>query len=95
MIASLVLAGALLVGSLGATAGIASWGDGWSGVVTRLPRGTAIIVCGPLACWSGRSVGYGPAKRTGRIADLSRAVFAHICGAPSRGLCRVILIRGR
>ena len=69
--------------------GIASWGDGWVGVVTRLPRGTAIRVCGPLACWSGRSTGYGPAASTGRIADLSRAVFAAICGDPSLGLCMV------
>ena len=71
--------------------GTASWGDGWTGVVTRLPRGTRIRVCGPLGCWSGRSVGYGPAVRTGRIADLSRAVFASVCGDPSIGLCRVSL----
>jgi hypothetical protein len=71
--------------------GIASWGTGWVGVVTRLPRGTWIRVCGALGCWSGRSVGYGPARWTGRIADLSRAVFADICGLPSMGLCRVVL----
>ena len=73
--------------------GVASWGDGWTGVVTRLPRGTAIRVCGPLGCWSGRSVGYGPAARTGRVADLSRAVFARICGSPSMGLCPVTVTR--
>jgi hypothetical protein len=71
--------------------GIASWGYGWVGVVTRLPRGTAITVCGALGCWSGRSTGYGPAVWTHRIADLSRSVFAAICGAPSKGLCRVTL----
>ncbi len=71
--------------------GTGSWGDGWSGVVTRLPRGTVIQVCGPLACWSGRSVGYGPAKWTGRITDMSRTVFSEVCGAPSMGLCRVTL----
>ena len=71
--------------------GIASWGDGWTGVVTRFPRGTPIRVCGPLGCWSGRSVGYGPAVWTGRIADLSRAVFSEICGDPAMGLCRVVL----
>ncbi len=71
--------------------GIASWGAGWSGVVTRLPRGTRITVTGPLGSWSGRSVGYGPAKWTGRIADLSRGVFMAICGPLSRGLCRVEL----
>ena len=69
--------------------GTASWGNGWTGVVTRLPRGTVIRVCGPLGCWSGRSVGYGPAVRTHRVADLSRSVFSRICGDPSAGLCRV------
>jgi hypothetical protein len=71
--------------------GTASWGYGWSGVVTRLPRGTAICVTGPLGRWCGRSVGYGPAVYTHRIADLSRAVFASICGPLSQGLCRVTL----
>jgi hypothetical protein len=73
--------------------GIASWGDGWAGVVTRLPRGTWIRVCGALGCWSGRSVGFGPAVATGRIADRSAAVFAAICGAPSMGLCSITLER--
>jgi hypothetical protein len=74
--------------------GTASWGYGWSGVVTRLPRGTAIRVCGALGCWSGRSVGYGPQASTGRIADLSRTVFASICGDPILlGLCHVTVAR--
>jgi hypothetical protein len=73
--------------------GTASWGNGWTGVVTRLPRGTVIRVCGPLGCWSGRSVGYGPAVRTHRVADLSRSVFSRICGDPSAGLCRVSIDR--
>jgi len=73
--------------------GTASWGRGWAGVVTRLPRGTRIRVCGRLGCWSGRSVGYGPARRTHRVADLSRPVFARICGSPSMGLCRVTVWR--
>ena len=78
-----------------ALSGTASWGWGWSGVVTRLPRGTRIRVCGPLACWSGRSEGHGPAAWTGRIADLSRSVFARLCGDPARGLCRVTLEAAR
>lgn len=69
--------------------GIASWGRGWAGVVTRLPGGTRIRVCGRLGCWSGRSTGYGPARWTHRIADLSPAVFREICGPLSAGLCRV------
>lgn len=71
--------------------GTASWGYGWSGVVTRLPRGTRIRVCGARGCWSGRSTGFGPQASTGRIADLSRAVFADICGDPALGLCPVLL----
>ena len=71
--------------------GIASWGYGWSGVVTRLRRGTAICVTGPLGKWCGRSVGYGPALWTHRIADLSPTVFVTICGPLSRGLCKVVL----
>lgn len=70
-------------------AGTASWGDGWHGVVTRLPRGTRICVRGPLGSWCGRSVGYGPAAYTHRVADLSRAVFRLVCGPLSAGLCRV------
>ena len=71
--------------------GVASWGCCWPAVVTRLPRGTRITVCGRLGCWSGRSVGYGPAKRTHRIADLSPAVFERICGSLAAGLCEVVL----
>lgn len=71
--------------------GTASWGCCWTGVVTRLPRGTHICVTGPLGRWCGKSVGYGPAKRTERIADLSAVVFRDICGRLSMGLCRVVL----
>jgi hypothetical protein len=59
--------------------------------VTRFPRGTPIVVTGPLGTWRGLSWGYGPAKYTGRIADLDRLIFAAICGAPSRGICEVTL----
>ena len=71
--------------------GIASWGYGWAGVVTRLHRGTPICVTGPLGRWCGRSVGYGPAVSTHRIADLSATVFRDICGPLSKGLCRVVV----
>jgi len=74
-----------------AVTGEASWGDGWSGIVTRLPRGTPICVTGKLGQWCGPSVGYGPQEWTGRIADLSRAVFADICGDPDMGVCPVVL----
>ena len=71
--------------------GTASWGYGWSGAVTRLRRGTPICVTGPLGRWCGRSVGYGPAKWTGRIVDLSASLFRELCGPLSRGLCTVRL----
>jgi hypothetical protein len=71
--------------------GIASWGPFSGHVVTRLPRGTPIVVTGPLGTWRGLSWGYGPQARTGRIADLDRGVFAAICGPPSRGICTVTL----
>jgi hypothetical protein len=76
--------------------GEASWGYLTGHVVTRYPRGTAIRVCGPLGCWPsattwGASWGYGPARRTGRIVDLDRSVFAAICGNPRQGVCQVVL----
>lgn len=71
--------------------GVASWGLGWKGVVTRLPRGTRITVTGPRGTWAGRSVGFGPAVWTHRIADLSATVFRAICGSLSAGLCYVTL----
>ena len=94
MIPALILAAAVATApaapqGAAAVTGTASWGYGWSGAVTRLPRGTRIRVCGPLACWSGRSVGYGPDARLHRIADLSRPLFARLCGDPSMGLCKV------
>ena len=74
--------------------GEASWGYGFYGhVVTRYPRGTIIRVCGKLGC-TGRvkSWGYGPAKRTGRIADLDINVFRNVCGDPIRlGVCQIRL----
>jgi hypothetical protein len=74
--------------------GIASWGRFGGHVVTRLPRGTRIRVCGAIGCWSGRSWGYGPARWTGRLVDLDAAVFRAICGPLSAGLCRVSLVAG-
>jgi hypothetical protein len=73
--------------------GEASWGYGFKGhVVTRYPRGTVIRVCGPIGCTPKvRSWGYGPAKWTGRIADLDVHVFEHVCGPRSIGTCQVRL----
>ncbi len=71
--------------------GTASWGDFGGHVVTRLPRGTRIVVVGPHGTWRGRSWGYGPAKWTHRIVDLDVHVFEDICGPRSLGLCKVSL----
>lgn len=71
--------------------GTASWGDFDGHVVTRLPRGTSIVVVGPTGTWRGKSWGYGPAKWTGRIVDLDVLVFEDICGPRSQGLCQVTL----
>lgn len=72
--------------------GTASWGYGWPGhVVTRLPRGTPIIVTGPLGAWTGASWGYGPDPDIfpERIADLDVLIFEAICGPRSMGVCAV------
>jgi hypothetical protein len=73
--------------------GEASWGYGFRGhVVTRYRRGTTIRVCGKLGCTGKvRSWGYGPAKRTGRIADLDVGVFENVCGPRSMGTCNITL----
>ena len=77
--------------------GIASWmparfGDRY----LALPGGPGLTVrlCGPLGCLTATSNDAGPDKamqRRGRIADLSRAMFARICGDPAAGLCRISL----
>lgn len=73
--------------------GEASWGYGFKGnVVTRYPRGTHIRVCGPLGCTGVvHSWGYGPAKYTGRIADIDVNVFENVCGPRSIGICNIRL----
>ena len=73
--------------------GEASWGYGFHGhVVTRYARGTVIRVCGRIGC-TGKvlSWGYGPAKRTGRIADLDVRIFENVCGPRSMGVCTIKL----
>ena len=72
--------------------GEASWGPFSGHVVTRYPRGTIVRVCGTLGCTGRvRSWGYGPAKYTGRIADLDVHVFERVCGPRSRGVCQITL----
>jgi hypothetical protein len=72
--------------------GEASWGPFKGHVVTRYSRGTIVRVCGGLGCTGKvRSWGYGPAKSTGRVADLDSSIFRHVCGPLSMGVCQVKL----
>lgn len=60
----------------------------------RLPRGTLVTVCGvehPTRCWrNARTTDYGPAKKTGDIADIALDHWLHVCKLPQgRGECEV------
>jgi hypothetical protein len=72
--------------------GIASWVApryGRSYLAMRLPKGTHVRICA-VTCWDGVVNDYGPAKRTGRIADIAVGRWEAITGLPrSRGLGRV------
>lgn len=46
----------------------------------RADRGTLVRICGAGECQTLRSTDYGPAKRTGDIADIALGRFAAICG---------------
>lgn len=76
--------------------GIASrMGLGFPPSYLALPggRGATVTVCGAGGCATIRSTDAGPdlaMQRAGRVADLSDAVWARVCGLPlSAGLCRV------
>jgi hypothetical protein len=75
--------------------GLASWVSASLGaryLAARVPRGTLLQVCGPLACMTRTVTDYGPSKRVfpGRVVDLSRADFVTVCGDPERlGVCPV------
>ena len=76
--------------------GIASWvapryGKGY--LAMRLPKGTHVTLSGPGGTWEAVVNDYGPAKRTGRIADIAVGRWEDICGVPrSLGLCRVTAV---
>lgn len=72
-------------------AGRATWGEFGGAVVTRLPQGTRIRVCGRLGCWAGVSTGYGPTASGGNLVDLDAAVFRRICGPLGVGVGAVVL----
>lgn len=76
--------------------GIASWVApryGRNYLAMRLPKGTHVTLSGPGGTWEAVVNDYGPAKRTGRIADIAVGRWEDICGVPrSLGLCRVTAV---
>lgn len=71
--------------------GNATWGDFGGAVITRLPPGTHIRVCGSLGCWEGVSSGYGPSADGGNLVDLDAAVFQRVCGPLGAGVRSIVL----
>jgi len=71
--------------------GRATWGEFGGAVVTRLPQGTRIRICGRLGCWAGVSTGYGPTASGGNLVDLDAAVFRRICGPLGVGVGAIVL----
>ena len=69
-------------------AGRATWGPFGGAVITRLPPGTQIRVCGRLGCWEGVSSGHGPTADGGNLVDLSSEVFRRIL-RPAGDRCRI------
>ncbi len=71
--------------------GNATWGHFGGAVITRLPPGTHIRVCGGLGCWEGVSSGYGPSAGGGNLVDLDAAIFGRICGPLGTGVRSIVL----
>ena len=72
-------------------AGRATWGPFGGAVITRLPPGTQIRVCGRLGCWAGVSSGHGPSADGGNLVDLSSEVFRRVCGPLGIGVGSIVL----
>jgi len=71
--------------------GLATWGDFGGAVITRLPPGTRIRVCGSLGCWEGVSSGNGPSAGGGNLVDLDAGVFQGVCGPLGTGVGSIVL----
>ena len=71
--------------------GLATWGDFGGAVITRLPPGTPIRICGSLGCWEGVSSGNGPSAGGGNLVDLDAAVFQRVCGPLGTGVGSIVL----
>jgi hypothetical protein len=77
-------------------ANFAATSHGSDYLAIRSGRGTLVEICGKGDCQVMRSTDYGPAKRTGDIADIAFVRFAEICGytqayARIRGECTVTI----
>lgn len=71
--------------------GLATWGDFGGAVITRLPPGTRIRICGSLGCWEGVSSGNGPSAGGGHLVDLDADVFQRVCGPLGTGVGSIVL----
>lgn len=65
---------------IGGRANYANPSHGSDYLAMRLDRGTVVRICGAGDCWTTKTTDYGPAKRTGDIADIALVQFARICG---------------
>jgi hypothetical protein len=72
-------------------AGRATWGEFGGAVITRLPPGTQIRVCGRLGCWAGVSSGFGPSPAGGNLVDLDATIFQRISGPLATGVGSIVL----
>ena len=76
--------------------GIASWvAPKWGRdyLAMRLPRGTRVTLSGPGGTWHAVVNDYGPARRTGRIADIAVGRWEDITGLDrSLGLARITVV---
>jgi len=69
---------------------------GASYLAVRLPRGTVVTITGPGGTWTTRTTDYGPSSRIkpSRVVDIAVGHWREVCGlSPSRGLCRVTIVR--
>ena len=60
-------------------------------LAARMPRGTVLRICGPLACIVRTVNDYGPSAKAfpERIVDLSAKDYQRVCGPLSSGICPV------
>jgi hypothetical protein len=94
MLPAIILAGTVGTALIGGTANYANPSHGRNYLAIRADRGTVVRICGAGDCQVMKSTDYGPAERTGDVADIALYRFAEICGytvaeARQRGECFV------